>query len=175
MDPYLAEIRAVAFDFVPRGWAHCDGRLLPIAQNTRLFSLLGTAYGGDGKTTFALPDLQGRVVLHAGEGTGPGLSEYQEGDAGGVNAVTLLQSEMPAHGHALQAAQDPAELQIPAANRTPARSARGRAYRSDTTSLVALAPEALPPAGGGVAHDNLPPVLTVSYIIALEGIIPPRP
>lgn len=171
--PFVAEIRVVGFNFAPTGWAMCNGQLLPISQNTALFSLLGTFYGGDGKSTFALPNIQGQAVL--GPGQGPGLSEHFVGESGGSPTVTLLPSEIPNHTHTLRAAPDPAEVQAPAPDRALARSAPGFAYQSDAAAnLVPMAPEALGPIGGGQPHNNMPPVLVLNFIIALQGIFPPR-
>ena len=122
-NPYIGEIRMVGFNFAPTGWAQCNGQLLPISQNTALFSLLGTFYGGDGKSTFALPNLQGSVPIHAGGGgSGPGLSQYFVGQVGGTEAVTLLQTEMAAHSHAIMAAANPALIKLPAPTASLARS-----------------------------------------------------
>src|SRR3954467_8241251 len=115
MDPFVAEIRVVGFNFAPTGWAQCNGQLLPLSQNTALFSLLGTVYGGDGKSTFALPDIQGEAVV--GPGQGPGLSEYDQGQQAGEQSVTLLTSEMPVHTHLGQASIDDAQFQSPAPDR----------------------------------------------------------
>src|SRR4029078_3691845 len=115
MDPFVAEIRIFPFNFAPKGWAFCDGQLLPLSQNTALFSLLGTTYGGDGKSTFALPDLQGRSAMHPGQG--PGLSLHDLGESGGSETVTLLESEIPSHSHQMRAASTAADLQDPASRR----------------------------------------------------------
>ncbi len=172
-DPFVAEIRIFPFNFAPRGWAWCDGQLLPISQNTALFSLLGTTYGGDGKSNFALPDLQGRAAMHPGQG--PGLSLHDLGETGGSDTTTLLESEIPAHAHALKAATDIADVQVPSPNRSLARSQNANAYQSTTNAnLVALAPEALAPAGGDQPHNNLQPYLTFYFNIALQGVFPPR-
>jgi microcystin-dependent protein len=172
-DPYVAEIRAVPFSFAPTGWAFCDGQLLPLSQNTALFSLLGTTYGGDGKSNFALPDLKGRVPIQCGQG--PGLSDYAEGQMAGVETVTLLSSEMPLHTHAVQAAPDPADQQTPSPLRSLARSRPANAWQSDTAqNLGNMAPEAISSTGGGLPHNNLPPLLFLNFIIALQGVFPPR-
>src|SRR4051794_38113217 len=150
-DPFVAEIRIFPFNFAPKGWAFCNGQLLPISQNTALFSLLGTTYGGDGKSTFALPDLEGPAPLHPGQGQG--LSLYDLGQQGGTETVTLLQSEMPVHTHVLRGQQDVGDLFQPVVNNVPnslARSAAaGNVYQSNSSAnLVQMAPEALAPAGG---------------------------
>jgi microcystin-dependent protein len=172
-DPFVAEIRAVPFNFAPVGWAFCDGQLLPLSQNTALFSLLGTTYGGDGKSTFALPDLKGFAPIHFGQG--PGLENYTQGQFGGAETVTLLESEIPLHTHGVMAAPDPADQQAPASNRSLARSKPGNAWQSDTAqNVVQTAPETLTPSGGGLPHNNLPPVLFLHFIIALQGVFPAR-
>jgi microcystin-dependent protein len=171
-DPFIAEIRIFPFNFAPNGWAWCDGQILPISQNTALFSLLGTTYGGDGKSTFALPDLQGRAPMHPGQG--PGLSLHDLGETGGSETVTLLESEIPAHAHTLRAATDFADLQTPSAARVLARSQNANAYRNTSQSLTQLAPEALTPAGGDAPHNNMQPYLTFYFNIALQGVFPPR-
>lgn len=172
-DPFVAEIRIFPFNFAPRGWAWCDGQLLPLSQNTALFSLLGTTYGGNGKSNFALPDLQGRAPMHPGQG--PGLSLHDLGETGGSETVSLLESEIPAHSHALRANTDFADLQAPAPARSLARSQNASAYQSTTNqSLVSMAPESLAPAGGDQPHNNLQPYLTFYFCIALQGVYPPR-
>ncbi len=171
-DPFVAEIRIFPFNFAPKGWAFCDGQLLPLSQNTALFSLLGTTYGGNGKSNFALPDVQGSAPMHPGQG--PGLSLHDLGETGGSQTVTLLESEMPFHTHTLQANAAPADLQLPAADRAMARSNGGNAYRTPGGSLVPMAPEALPPAGGDAPHNNMMPFLTLNFCIALQGVFPPR-
>ena len=173
MDPFVAEIRIVPFNFAPKGWAFCDGQLLPLSQNTALFSLLGTIYGGDGKSTFALPDLQGSTAMHPGQGAG--LSQRSPGQIGGSQTVTLLVSEMPAHTHALNATTSPSTTTLPAANTSLGRSAGGAFYRNSTGPFTTMAPQALPPAGGSLPHNNLQPYLTLNYIIALQGVFPQRP
>ena len=170
-DPFVAEIRLFPFSFAPTGWALCDGQLLPISQNTALFSLLGTTYGGDGKSTFALPDLQGRVPMQPGDG--PGLSLHDLGEVSGVESVTLLTSEIPVHSHALNAdTVDLGDTNIPNANATFAQSSGGTLYQTSTDTQ--LAANALATAGGGLPHTNMQPYLTVSFCIALQGVFPPR-
>ncbi len=170
-DPFVAEIRIFPFNFAPKGWAWCDGQLLPLSQNTALFSLLGTTYGGNGKSNFALPDLQGRSPMHPGQG--PGLSLHDLGESSGSETVSLLVSEIPAHSHTLRASSDDGELRAPSANRVLARSTSGFAY-SSTTPNAPMAPEALAPAGGDQPHNNLQPYLTFYFNIALQGVFPPR-
>lgn len=170
-DPFVAEIRIFPFNFAPKGWAWCDGQLLPLSQNTALFSLLGTTYGGNGKSNFALPDLQGRAPMHPGQG--PGLSLHDLGETGGSETVSLLESEIPAHSHALRASLDDGDLAIPAPSRTLAKSQQANAY-STTATLAAMAAEALAPAGGDQPHNNLMPYLTFYFCIALQGVFPPR-
>lgn len=170
-DPFLAEIRIFPFNFAPRGWAWCDGQIMPISQNTALFSLVGTVYGGDGRTTFSLPDLQGRAPLQ--QGRGPGLSERVLGETGGQPAVTLDHAAIPAHGHAVRAAPDAADLHAPGPNRSWARSQPGFAYAAGSPDAM-MAPQAIDPTGGSQPHNNMQPFLTVYFAIALQGIYPPR-
>jgi microcystin-dependent protein len=167
MDPYLAEIIMFAGNFAPKGWALCDGQLLAIAQNTALFSVLGTTYGGDGVTTFGLPDLRGRVPLHPG--TGPGLSPRQLGESDGVESVTLVTDQIPAHNHGLlAAAQDPV-------GRDPTNNSLSQAQIYTTRPpTVSMQSASIGPTGGGQPHDNMQPFLGINFIIALEGIYPPR-
>lgn len=171
-DPFVAEIRIFPFNFAPTGWAWCDGQLMPLSQNTALFSLLGTTYGGDGESTFALPDLQGCAPMHPGQG--PGLSLHDLGESGGSETVSLLESEIPAHAHTPQANTGVADLQGPGPDRVPARASGGTAYQTSAAGLVSLAPEALTPAGGDAPHNNLQPYLTMYFNIALQGVFPPR-
>jgi microcystin-dependent protein len=170
-DPFVAEIRIFPFNFAPKGWAWCDGQLLPLSQNTALFSLLGTTYGGNGKSNFALPDLQGRAPMHPGQG--PGLSLHDLGETGGSETVTLLESEIPSHSHTLRASSDDADLQIPGPGFSVAKST-GQALYSTTATLVSMAPETLAPAGGDQPHNNMQPYLTFYFCIALQGVFPPR-
>jgi microcystin-dependent protein len=170
-DPFVAEIRIFGFNFAPTGWAFCDGQLLPLSQNTALFSLLGTTYGGDGKSTFALPDLQGSVPMHPGQG--PGLSLHDLGETGGSETVTLLQSEIPAHSHSMRAAsQDPADVKLVNPNASFGLSQEGPLYQD--TQNTTLAPQALSPAGGDLPHNNMMQYLTLNFCIALQGVFPPR-
>ena len=170
-DPFVAEIRIFGFNFAPTGWAFCDGQLLPLSQNTALFSLLGTTYGGDGKSTFALPDLQGSAPMHPGQG--PGLSLHDLGETGGSETVTLLQSEIPAHQHFMRAAtQDPADVKLVNPSATFGLSQEGPLYQD--TQNTSLAPQALTPAGGNLPHTNLMPYLVLNFCIALQGVFPPR-
>lgn len=172
-DPFLAEIRAFAFEFAPHGWAACDGQILPLSQNTALFSLLGTVYGGNGKSNFALPDLQGSAALGAGQG--PGMSEYFLGQQSGSETVTLLESEMPVHTHGMRDHDlDLGELNAPSPERSLAQSANSTIYATAST-LTAMHPSALTPMGGSTPHNNMMPYLTLNFCIALQGIFPPRP
>lgn len=168
-EPFLAEIKVWAGNFAPRGWALCNGQLLPIVQNTALFALIGTYYGGDGRTTFALPNLQGCSPLMHGQG--PGLSNYQVGQTGGSEAVSLLQSEIPVHTHQLVAATDSVDSPSPI-DAMPGTAPRGNLYRTPSNST--MAPQALGLAGNGLPHNNRQPYLVLNFIIALQGIFPPR-
>jgi microcystin-dependent protein len=171
-DPFVAEIRIFGFNFAPKGWAFCNGQILPISQNTALFSLLGTTYGGNGKSTFALPDFQGRVGVQPGQGKG--LSLYDLGETGGTETVTLLESEMPAHTHAWRDHDiDLGELNAPANNRVLAKSANASIY-TPAANLVQMHFSALTPAGGSLPHNNMMPYLTLNFCIALQGVFPPR-
>jgi microcystin-dependent protein len=171
-DPFVAEIRVFPFNFAPKGWAWCDGQLMPLSQNTALFSLLGTTYGGDGKSNFALPDLQGSAAMHPGQG--PGLSLHDLGEAAGSEVVTLLQSEIPAHTHSANASLGSADLQAPS-NLNVLAEADGSAYKATPFGpVVNMAPETLTPAGGDQPHNNLMPYLTFYFNIALQGVFPPR-
>lgn len=172
-DPFVAEIRIFPFFFAPKGWAFCSGQLLPISQNTALFSLLGTVYGGDGKSTFALPDLQGSAAMHPGQGQGLSLRDL--GEIGGSETVTLLVSEMPFHNHNIMAVADPGDVQIPTANSAIARSSNGDAYNASNAGVQTMAPQMLAPAGGSLPHNNMQPYLTLNFCIALQGVFPARP
>ena len=171
MDPFVAEIRIFPFNFAPRGWAFCNGQLMPISQNTALFSLLGTNYGGDGRSTFGLPNLQGAAAMHPGQG--PGLSLRNLGETGGQDNVTLLQTQMPVHTHALEASNEIGEDRK-AAGEAVARSTGGPLYGPLPATPAALAPESVTPIGGSQPHNNLMPCLIMNFCIALQGVFPPR-
>ncbi|MDQ3914907.1 MAG: tail fiber protein [Actinomycetota bacterium] len=168
-DPFVAEIRFVGFNFAPKGWAFCNGQLLPISQNTALFSLLGTYYGGDGKSTFALPDLRGSVPLH------PDNNSYSLGQQGGSQTVTLLQSEMPVHNHLVVASTQNANQLAPDPTRALARTQGGFGYQANSSSsLTTMDPQSLSVTGGSLPHNNMQPALVMSFIIAMQGVFPPR-
>lgn len=169
-EPFVAEIRIVGFNFAPRGWAMCDGQTLSIAQNTAVFSLLGTNYGGNGQTTFMLPNLQGRAPMHPGQG--PGLSQYFLGETSGSQNVTLIQSEIPSHTHALNASSSGADRANPT-NAALAHSGENAVYGT-TATQTALSPLAIGTAGGSQPHNNMQPYLVMNFCIALQGIYPPR-
>lgn len=169
-EPFLSEIRIMSFGFAPKGWALCNGQLLPINQNQALFSLLGTTYGGDGKSNFALPDLQGRAPMHPGQG--PGLSLHDLGETGGSETVTLLESEIPSHSHSENASQSDGIDQVPANSMLAAGVGIGQ-YAAPGAQ-VALNDNDLAPAGGDQPHNNLQPYLTLYFNIALQGVYPPR-
>lgn len=172
-NPFVAEIRIFAGNFAPTGWALCNGQLMPISQNTALFSLLGTTYGGDGRSTFALPNLQGSAPMQQGQG--PGLRLRDLGEAGGEQTVTLLQSEMPAHSHSALAAGT-------STSNNPQNNAWGSGQKgfgnvyaaSNPPTNVPMDPVALFIAGGDQPHNNMPPYLGLTFIIALQGVFPPR-
>jgi microcystin-dependent protein len=172
-DPFVAEIRIFACNFAPTGWATCDGQLLPISQNTALFSLLGTFYGGDGKSTFALPNIDGSATLNQGQG--PGLSDYFLGQQGGEEFLTLLQSEMPVHNHNFAVSTE-AGVQGTLNNEVVlGKSTAGSLYQTNTSAnLVQMNFQALSIAGGSLPHNNMSPYLTLLYCIAMQGIFPPR-
>ena len=169
-DPFVAEIRIFPFNFAPKGWAWCDGQLLPLSQNTALFSLLGTTYGGNGKSNFALPDLQGRAPMHPGQGSG--LSLHDLGETGGSETVTLLESEIPAHSHSASASGRASTSRTPG-GQDPAFGAGLQMYGAPATTAT-LSFQALAPAGGDQPHNNLQPYLTFYFCIALQGVFPPR-
>lgn len=164
-EPFLSEIRMISFNFAPKGWALCNGQLLPINQNQGLFALLGTTYGGNGQTTFALPDLRGRVPLHFS-------NEFFLGQQAGETAHTLSMQEMPAHTHLVAATTNPGSLTTPATNTGMAAStARDKQFSSDPPAAL-MAPNTVSNLGGSQAHQNMPPYLTINFIIALQGIFP---
>ena len=167
-DAFIAEIKIFAGNFAPRGWAFCNGQLLPIAQNTALFSLVGTIYGGDGRTTFGLPDLRGRTPMHPGNG--PGLTGRRLGQRGGVRDVTLTTAQMPAHRHAVQATTNDATETNPQGQLLAAPAEPTYAPPVDLTEMAAE----LDAVGGGQAHTNMQPYIQMNYIIALTGTYPSR-
>jgi microcystin-dependent protein len=172
-DPWLGEIALVAFNFAPQGWAFCNGQLLSIAQNTALFSLLGTTYGGDGVSTFALPNLQSRVPLHFGQG--PGLSSYALGQTVGQESVTLQTPQIPAHTHSYTPQATTASGgAISPAGALWAESGTGDTIYQQGNSNAQMAPQTLGNTGGGQPHENRQPLLALNYIIALVGIFPSR-
>ncbi len=171
-EPFIGEIRMFAGTFAPRGWAFCDGQLLSINQNEALFSLFGTVYGGDGRTTFGLPEARGRVTLH--EGTGPGLSNRQLGSKGGVEDVTILENQLPVHTHELQATADLGQ-QATAQGNVLAKALTFDVYRTIPTGITGLNVDAITNTGGNQQHTNLQPFLCINCIVALFGIFPSRP
>ena len=171
-EPFIAEIRIFAGNFAPRGWAFCNGQLLPISQNTALFSLIGTTYGGDGRSTTALPNLEGRAPMHPGRG--PGLTARRLGQRGGAETVTLSEAQMPNHTHTLSADQDAGEQNSPVNGYTARTAANQRIY-TDAGNLSNMAATAIPNnAGGSQPHNNMQPFLTMNFIIALVGLYPSR-
>jgi microcystin-dependent protein len=173
-NPFVAEIRIFSGNFAPTGWAQCNGQLLPISQNTALFSLLGTTYGGDGKSNFALPDMQGNAPMQQGQG--PGLSQRFLGETGGEDSVTLLQTEMPAHSHGIQGASGGTASNNPVGNAwAGGQKGFGNVYASTGGgNNVQMNPFALSIAGGNLPHNNLMPYLCLTFIIALQGVFPAR-
>jgi microcystin-dependent protein len=169
-DPFVAEIRIFPFNFAPKGWAFCDGQLLPLSQNTALFSLLGTTYGGNGKSNFALPDCQGNTAMHPGQG--PGLSLHDLGETGGSETVTLLESEIPSHPHQLIVSLSDGLFTQPL-NQQFAQGVGVNIWGTNAPN-VQLADTALAPAGGDQPHNNMQPYLTLNFCIALQGVFPPR-
>lgn len=172
-DPFVAEIRIFPFNFAPRGWAFCNGQLMPLSQNTALFSLVGTFYGGDGKSTFGLPNLQGSAPV--AQGQGPGLSQRFIGESGGSPTITLLSSEMAIHPHRMMASTDPADNSVPTNEMVAKPLGRGNnLFTAATTPLVPMNQNALGVVGGSQPHNNMMPCLTLNFCIALQGIFPPR-
>jgi microcystin-dependent protein len=173
-NPFVAEVRIFTGNFAPKGWALCNGQLMPISQNTALFSLLGTTYGGDGKSTFALPDLQGSSPMQAGQG--PGLSLRDLGETSGEQTVTLLQTEMPAHAHSAQGATG-SDQTAPTNNSwaSGGKFGGGNLYApTNPPTNVQMNPFATSIAGGNLPHNNMMPFLGLTFIIALQGVFPPR-
>ena len=174
-EPFIAEIKIFAGNFAPRNWAFCDGQLLPIAQNTALFSLIGTTYGGDGRSTTALPNLKGRAPMHPGRG--PGLTDRRLGEIGGTETVALTPNEMPLHSHSVQAGSAPGSTFAADSNSSIARSAGGFAYNDEAgPPLSALHETALSEFGADTVspHQNMQPYLVMNFIIALVGLYPSR-
>ncbi|HMF90927.1 MAG TPA: tail fiber protein [Candidatus Angelobacter sp.] len=172
-NPFVAEIRIFAGTFAPKGWALCDGQLLPISQNTALFSLLGTTYGGNGTSNFALPNLQGNAPMQAGQG--PGLSLRDLGETGGEQTVTLLQTEMPAHSHSVQGSSTVANQLTPVNNAwASGQKGFGTFYAASGANNVQMNPFGTSIAGGNLPHNNMPPFLGLLFIIALQGVFPAR-
>jgi microcystin-dependent protein len=169
-DEFVGEIRVFPYNFAPRGWAFCDGQVLPISQNTALFSLLGTTYGGNGQSTFALPDLRGRVPMHPGQGSG--LSLRNLGETGGSDSVTLPLDQIPAHAHSMAAAQGDANNRTPGGQLPATGIGVGQYAPAAGATLTPLAPQALSPAGSGLPHNNMQPYVTFHFCIALQGIYP---
>lgn len=170
-DPFVAEMRIFAGNFAPKGWARCDGQLMPISQNTALFSLLGTYYGGDGKSTFALPNLEGSAPMHSGQG--PGLSEHFLGESSGTPFVTLLTSEMPLHAHSSTGADVQGNVSSPAGNFFAGDSTVRQWVSSAPNSPMNFQTVGI--AGGSLPHNNMQPYLVLLFIIALQGVFPARP
>ena len=171
--PFVGEIRMFGGNFAPAGWMLCDGQLLPISENETLFNLIGTTYGGDGQSTFALPDLQGRVPVHCG-----GPQNYVLGENGGVETVTLTTQQIPSHNHPITSANNPADANIPnsntiLANMGPSGIAQVPCYKAfDGTAQIVMNAGSVSPAGGSQPHDNMQPYLVINYIISLFGIFP---
>lgn len=170
-EPFVGEIRMFAGNFAPRGWAFCDGQLLAVSQNDALFSLLGTIYGGDGQTTFGLPDMRGRLPIHAGHG--PGLSERRLGAKGGAENVTLTVNQLPSHTHNWQASSGNAENSTPGGNGY-ASTLNADIYQENVSNLVNFNNNMVTDTGGSRSHTNLMPFLCINFIIALFGIYPSR-
>lgn len=172
-DPFVAEIRIFAGNFAPRGWAFCNGQIMPISQNTALFSLLGTTYGGNGQSTFALPNLQGSAPI--GEGQGPGLSPRFLGETGGTAAVTLIETQIPSHSHTPSAVTGGGNSTSPFGAAWASQAGRTPPPAYASTPNAPMSPAAIGSTGSGQPHNNMPPYLTLNFIIALQGVFPPRP
>jgi microcystin-dependent protein len=180
MEPLLGQITLFAGNFAPRGWAYCDGQLLPISQYTALFSILGTTYGGDGRTTFALPDLRGRAPI--GPRQGPGLSDYRLGQRGGAENVTLNTTQIPNHTHNLNASPNAGTSATPTGNFIAkhqvtierGNTVDGESFTPDASGIGPMNPAAISATGGSLSHENRPPYLAINYIIATVGVFPSR-
>lgn len=180
MEPFIGQIMLVGFNFAPRGWMTCEGQLLPISQYTALFSLLGTTYGGDGRTTFALPDMRGRAAI--GMGHGPGLSSYTWGQKGGVENVTLNTTQIPSHNHSLNASPNVGTSAIPTGNFIAkhqvtverGNTVDGESFTPDSSGVGPMNTASISSTGGNLSHENRPPYLAINYIIAVVGIFPSR-
>ena len=168
---FVGALMLVPYNFAPTGYALCQGQLLPISQNTALFSLLGTYYGGDGKSTFALPNLSGSVAV--GQGQGPGLTLREIGETGGEPTVTLITAEVPPHSHQLLAAKVAADVNTPGGNAL-ATNTGTQFYSDQTSNLAGMSQSSLTPSGGGQPHNNMMPFQALNWIIALQGVFPPR-
>ncbi len=163
-EAFLGEIKVISWNFPPKGWTFCNGQLLPINQNQALFALLGTTYGGDGRTNFALPNLQGRVPIHMGNG-------FTEGEAGGQTAHTLSISELPIHTHSINASSDAGSTTVPSTDKILA-SSLNQTYRAPDAALTSFLPSSISNVGGSQPHENMSPYLVLNFIIALQGIFP---
>lgn len=179
--PYIGQVNLIAFNFAPRGWADCTGSLLPIAENSALYALLGTTFGGDGRTTFGLPDLQGRVAV--GEGSGIGLTPRTWGQRGGTETVTLSAAQMPSHNHSIFATFNSGDTNTPAAGKMLGKGSVGSGLGAQDALIYADTPATMNDivgidrtsnTGGTQAHPNMQPFLSMRYVIALEGLFPPR-
>jgi len=182
-EPYLGEITIGAFNFAPQGFAFCDGQILAISTNTALFSLLGTNYGGNGQSNFALPDLRGRVPLHVGGSQGPGLSPYSLGQQGGTETVTLTTGQMPGHNHTLVVDNSPSTASAPSngafigqgpSTGSGPNATQLKIYTSDAVQQITLNPQSIGISGGNQPHPNIQPFLGLNFLIALQGIFPSR-
>lgn len=171
-DQFIGEIRLLPFGFAPKFWMRCEGQILGIAQNTALFSILGTTYGGNGQSTFGLPDLRGRSPVHWGQG--PGLQNYVLGEVDGASTVSLISTEMPMHTHAVSAVAGVGTSEVPALGNLAQSSIRSDLYKSSPSSMTVMSPLAVGSAGGSQAHNNMPPYLAVAFCIAVQGIFPAR-
>lgn len=170
-EPYIGEIRVFSFEFAPKDWLDCNGRLVPVAQYQRLFTVIGNRYGGDGRNTFATPNLQDMAAL--GQGQGQNLSPYRVGDTGGATEVTLTESQMPQHTHQGYCNREPAEIQAPASDRALSHSTPGNAYQGEA-DLVRMNPQTTSTVGAGKPHNNMPPVQVLRFCICHEGVYPNR-